>query len=516
MAKMNEAVITVDGSTEIRSNCRRIKGEYYKVGDPKVEGSGQCYKVNGRYCRAGTGYIVYNHTAKEYTLANDSLVLGVVKVEGEIVTKGHFEAKTKYPLHIVTSEGKYQLLNEDVVGDSKHYRYSLSEDMYRNISTTPASHFSKIKPMSREYKDSLEYDCRNIMDNYIEEFNQNDLKISPKVASLAPYLNGLSFGIEYETVKGQIPARFTGPLGLIPLKDGSVAGLEYATIPYSGEKGLQAAIESCSVLNKFTKYDDNCSLHLHIGNIPRTEEFFLALFKTLCLLQDEIYELFPIYKKYNFGIKRKHYTKPLPAMKLLSSMDSKITPKNIKENFGILYNFLSAGQRYEDVESTLDNVHNHPSDPNGTRKWNIKSRYYWVNLIPLLFGNKKTVEFRVHTPTTEVNKLVYYLFICTSIVSYVKKNTKQILESRDSSYADLSNIVISQLSKAPNSFLDYTLSYINKRRKTIMQCNYNGDIRGNEGKILAPNYSFTDTKKMPKLDGSTTDGMSYRGGHLWR
>ena len=55
-------------------------------------------------------------------------------------------------------------------------------------------------------------------------------------------------------------------------------------------------------------------------------------------------------------------------------MDNKIDKKNIKDNFNILYQFLSAGQLYEDVNSDLSNVKSHPSDPGGNSKWNIKSR----------------------------------------------------------------------------------------------------------------------------------------------
>lgn len=37
-------------------------------------------------------------------------------------------------------------------------------------------------------------------------------------------------------------------LGLIPLRDGSITGLEYATIPHRGIKGVAALKESIEVL----------------------------------------------------------------------------------------------------------------------------------------------------------------------------------------------------------------------------------------------------------------------------
>ena len=56
-------------------------------------------------------------------------------------------------------------------------------------------------------------------------------------------------------------------------------------------------------LNKRTEFDDSCALHLHIGNIPRTPEFILAFYKVMSFFEDEMYEMFPLYKKYNFEIK---------------------------------------------------------------------------------------------------------------------------------------------------------------------------------------------------------------------
>src|SRR5690606_13696406 len=156
--------------------------------------------------------------------------------------------------------------------------------------------------------------------------------------------------------------------------------------------------------------------HLHIGNIPRTEEFILALFKTLCFVQDEIFSLFPLYKKYNFGYKRKHYTKPFNLNKTLLLMDNKIDNSNIKENFNILFEYLSNGIPYSNYNNDLSYVKSHPSDPHGTSKWNIRSRYMAHNIIPLIFGNKQTVEFRIHTPTYNVDKVMYFLFLCGSIV----------------------------------------------------------------------------------------------------
>ena len=44
------------------------------------------------------------------------------------------------------------------------------------------------------------------------------------------------------------------------------------------------------------------------------------------------------------------------------------------------------------IVTILDNIISHPSDPNGNQKWNIRPRYLLFNIIPLIFGNKQTIE----------------------------------------------------------------------------------------------------------------------------
>ena len=85
-------------------------------------------------------------------------------------------------------------------------------------------------------------------------------------SSLDNLLKDLSFGLEFETVSGIIPNYKLNSLPLIPLRDGSIRGLEYATIPLQGKLGIQALIDSVKELKKRTKYDETCSLHLHKGS----------------------------------------------------------------------------------------------------------------------------------------------------------------------------------------------------------------------------------------------------------
>ena len=39
-------IITYNGKTEDRTKCRLINGKYYKIGDVKIQNSGDCYLID--------------------------------------------------------------------------------------------------------------------------------------------------------------------------------------------------------------------------------------------------------------------------------------------------------------------------------------------------------------------------------------------------------------------------------------------------------------------------------------
>ena len=91
------------------------------------------------------------------------------------------------------------------------------------------------------------------------------------------------------------------------------------------------------------------------------------------------------------------------------------------DSIEVLYNFLSDGNADWDNSFTKP----HPNDPRRDRKWEVHSRYYFVNFINMLFGkNIKTVEFRVHNATTNIDKLVNWLYICMAILNYAENNNE--------------------------------------------------------------------------------------------
>lgn len=480
-----QLVTTISGEELPKEDCKYIKAAWHKIGDPHIEGSGDCYLINDRYWRVSTGKIIYNVSEGKYVIKNDNVIEGIVRVqEGELV-KGWFNPSIDNVIVYDKNSNPYTALSDDVFKSDRTYRELLATGEYYHIDNIEAKQFTEVEPVDIDIKRNLEYSCDNILDKYIKQYNECSPNKHRYSAMVARYLKDLTFGVEFETIAGFVPPRKTDKLGLIPLRDGSVPGLEYVTVPMSGEKGINALIESSLALQKYTKCDDTCSVHVHIGNIPRTKEFMLAYFKTMFVLQDSIFRLFPLYKKYNFGYKRKNYTKPLPN-EVMFALDKNIDNKaSIDKNFEVLYKWLSGGQSFNNNFENLDDVFRHPNDPRGNQKWNIKSRYHFVNLTPLLFGNKKTVEFRIHTPTFDSQKIVNFLLLCGVIVNYVKENQAEILNNF-SFASDLNMTRLLNRYRVDDTYpvRDELMRYISRRGDFIKYRNYEGDIVADESKFV--------------------------------
>lgn len=498
-------VITVQNEKLPISKCKNFNKLWYKIGDTKIKDSGDCYLISNKYYRQETGLIVFNYSINEYMIKNDNLIEGIVEFVNNEPLFGNFEKNTSLPSITLENGMSYYILNYNSIENNKEYREHLGSGNFYHISKMAANKFNSLNIPRQEYKHSLPYDSKGITDKFINIYKENYKgEISPNIKKYAGMLGDLSFGLEFETTKGFIPDRILNQTGLIPLRDGSISGIEYVTIPLEGAKGLQTVVDLLKPLKERTTFNDTCSLHLHLGNIPRTKEFILAFFKLTCMVQDEIFAMFPIYKKYNFRIKNKNYSAPYPTFDLMSRMDPVINTNNINENFNILYTFLSEGQDFSEVNYDLKNVNFHPRDPEGTQKWNIHTRYFIHNLIPLIFGNKTTVEFRIHTPTYDVNKIIPFILINSILVNYVIENQKHILGNKSFFYKKTLYSIISEHLRSKvsdnGSLEDSIMDYLSIRKSITESQNGNGIIKGDEENIRSSKYlNWNQTNKEPSL-----------------
>ena len=496
-----------------RTDCRRIKGEFYIKGKTRVKNSGSCYYVDGRWYRISTGYLVYEESTRKYVLKNKHRLYKMVTklpTEGNETEFGYvFSNFRTNSVKLRINGGVYDCYdlsirdNDDFVEDLStgifHYIDNLTADQVKRI--------KNIRTVDRNYTRQYSYTVDNSLGNYINT-SKGYISITQPSSEInrlfEPILTdeeygGYTFGVEFETSRGIVPQYICERLGLIPLRDGSVGGMEYATVPYSGVKGVQNLVEACHELDKRTKTDSNCSLHIHVGGIPRTESYILALFKFLAMIEDDMYDMFPSYKRKNRGYKRKNYTSPLPGLSLFNSMKG-----DVKHDFGVLYKYLSQGYDYP---GSLDNIDHHPSDPSGNRKWQIGTRYHWVNLIPIIFGNHKTVEFRVHTGTNNADKVISYLGLCLSIVDYVKRNETFINDHGFNSNVNLDTACYYSDNYPFNDFIN---RYVNHRKYFINNYLEDGVINPQESgfnfdsdDITDSIISYRDNLYLPEIDVET-------------
>ena len=494
-------VTTINNVLEDIKKCRLINGKYYLIGDVNVENSGDVYLINDRYIRFETGRLVYNITNKSYELNSQTQsIKGIINVDknGNFIY-GNFIFNPLYDFKVFLENNTSEICHRDCKLPLS-YREQKSTGNYYHIKLIKSVDFNSLQIIQKSFKENFKYDSNSELEKYKKIF---ELNYKPEyldvTESISKVLGNLSFGLEFETIKGLIPNNKLNCLPLIPLRDGSIEGLEYATIPLEGKLGVQAMLDSVVELSKRTLYDNTCSLHFHIGNIPRNPAFILAFYRLFSIISDEMYEMFPLYKKYNFGIKRKNYTKPYDFIKLNSIMDPVIdNDDKVIKNFSILFNYLSEsernGQNFEKYENNLENVNFHPQDPGNNSKWNISHRYHIVNFIPLIFGNKKTIEFRIHTPTYNRDKIINFLLINSILINFTIENCDKILKNyHNFIHINLNTIISNYLSNKKNIkykgvIHDQLSDYIYSRKNFTNNKNSNGQINYNESDYKYKGY----------------------------
>ena len=110
--------------------------------------------------------------------------------------------------------------------------------------------------------------------------------------TLSKYLK-YTFGLEFETSMGYIPEDICFRDGLIPLRDGSISGLEYSTVVLNGNDGLSLLKQELESLKEYTAFNKECSLHIHLGGFPLDPNAIIRA-QTLCrLLEKDISQLVP-------------------------------------------------------------------------------------------------------------------------------------------------------------------------------------------------------------------------------
>lgn len=271
-------------------------------------------------------------------------------------------------------------------------------------------------------------------DKHINLFNDAIVDVETKSYEYSKYLK-YSFGLEFETAAGYIPEKECFNLGLIPLRDGSISGVEYSTIPMSGNEGLNRLKAQLKCLKEYTIPDKECSIHIHFGGFPINKKSIFILHQLWSRKYQYLFKEFIPYYSYNtnyFKNNGKNYCGEIPSF----------------NNFNDLYKY------YVGCNYLGDLYQPHPCDVEKKAKWNVKTRYYNCNFINMLcYKGAKTLEFRFLTPTYSFEKLTTFIMIFNAILQeaealsekYSEKNINMVIDEMNK---DIKHLIVNTYSPA--------------------------------------------------------------------
>ena len=497
---MENTVITFDGTSANRTECRYISGQYFKMGT-------QCFLMNdGVWYRIISPRIIYDEETGVASFV-DSSEEAVASSDNNSPVE---DAQTS--TSFISRESVAQMLRASIIAEmdpideisrpmlervEEELKPSIRYDFFKHIKATDGTVFeSEEEAISNGYEEcysdgffypkgqtsnpkrkgiangynkfKMYYSAgpnintfSNVFSNYFEPSEVLSDRLKEEFGDF-------TFGVEFETSNGFIPERKAMKLGLIPLIDGSlrhdgVCPFEYTTIPLSAKSnGLEAILDSCKTLQKYNEISHKCALHVHIGNIPLSKDYIVAMYNIIIGIQDEIYKMFPYNYRYTSdnNFKSKDYCSPIKDILKFDGVNS---------DFNNILSLLGCDP--SDYRGFGEG--NHPDDQDGTRKWNIPYRYKGVNLIPTLWGSAKTTEFRMHNPTIDENKVINWLFICNGIFKFALKNKKSLSKCKVD--ITLRNILEDVYSEELALILS---DYIDERKVVMEELFNKGDLIG--------------------------------------
>lgn len=448
MTNIMELIETYDGTKALRKDCRYIKGNFYQK-------DVQCFNIAGVWYRVNSGKIAFDNEINSWVIVNslNPLVEGIIDIIDNIPKIGLFSLNKAKNTTLFYSGKEYIVIDEKLLLSCSLIEEGVNgKYYYKNNTSLPKEYTSKLRPNKDGYYSfPFNYGSAELIPEFTETFNDNFIGES-LLSDAWKYLDKFTFGVEFETERGAIPEKYLKKNGLIACRDGSISGFEYTTIPLFGESGIQCIKSVCNLLKKYCGCTPNESLHIHIGGYPKTIKAISALYRLGIILQKDIYSLFPYYYADTSNFKRKGYCNPLYRI----NPELKIS----KEIFTEIYQYLSGNREAKFIKFPTGA---HPLDRSGQHKWEISPRYYYMNLIPLIWGNRRTVEFRCHTPTIQSQKVINWLFILVAMLKYALNNSTKLVNCIESELPKVTLREIVQITYPPE-ISKILINYMSSRR----------------------------------------------------
>lgn len=285
------------------------------------------------------------------------------------------------------------------------------------------------------YRGSHTFVYNNIQRTYDAYSHLSDftgmVKMPPKKANYPVKDLKYTFGVEYETSSGIVPEKECFENGLIPLRDGSITANEYATIVLKGNEGFELIKRQVALLNKYTSSDQNCSIHIHLGGFPLHPMYLYTVFSICQKLERSFDNYLPEYSFHTDKYKQtgKNYCAPLPIVDTFCGFYNYFEGTSVRSIHGM-----------NKTKDLPDLFLPHPLDPSGEHKWQIITRYHWINFINALNYNRgKTIEFRFLKPTTNYNIIINWIGVFSYILYTCEIMFKSICDDLGLSHRFVSN-----------------------------------------------------------------------------
>lgn len=280
-----------------------------------------------------------------------------------------------------------------------------------------------------------------------------------------------TFGLELETYGGSVPSLISKDLNLSCSYDGSIldndgnkdTGGEYITGVLRGDNGFTHLYKICNELSKRCVINRSCSIHVHIGGIQFNKETVVLLYKTLKMLEKELFDMMPPSRN-----QREHCKKMKPISMTFSKGSYQ---SNIDRYYRSIIKIMSLGKYPNNV---INKKHNHPRGR--TCGWDKSTpRYWWANFIPTVFNIKGednyTIEIRNHSASLNFEKIKNWVLICFGIVSFVENNKRDIINNKTLS---LRKVLVTQYPKKG----EFLWEYVQERTKRF------SGSKGSDNEIL--------------------------------
>ena len=305
------------------------------------------------------------------------------------------------PTRIFTDKG-WNSISIPIGKFGDHLFYNNSTGQYDLDFNVPLNEFIRakyVKTSGFPYSFLKKYEA---IDNFII-FKDKQYVVNSYHFPISNYFK-YTFGLEFETSVGIIPEEICFRDGLIPLRDGSITGNEYSTVVLKGEPGFNLLYQQLKTLRQYTRFDKECSLHMHIGGFPLEPNKILSLYNLCYLVQNELQTILPAYtfRTASYKASGKDYCKLLP---------------HSFTTFTALYKTLTHLPFYGNLEQP------HPDDVGRERKWQIHERYYWANILNLIcYKVNKTMEFRMLRPTYNLEKILFWMYVFNALLIYAENH----------------------------------------------------------------------------------------------